>query len=181
MFSGSPATRSHGRIHEVKLQADRLTNWVLKGKDLSSTKPESGSSLEHHFPITQENVQASFDAIFAPWIKAMGLTDLQVSQGFCSLRLPFSGHLKFSSGAVCGQAMMSAIDTAASMAAGTTDRVPRGTVYQHTHFLRPAIGGDFLVTAQVKRFGKSSIYLDCSIVTEETGALVAHAVLEFAV
>ena len=75
---------------------------------------------------------------------------------------------------------MAAIDTVASMAAMTGPRVGKGTVYQHTHFLRPAVNDDFIIAAQVKRFGKTSVYVDCSITFVGSGELVAHAVLEFA-
>jgi acyl-coenzyme A thioesterase PaaI-like protein len=37
---------------------------------------------------------------------------------------------------------MAAIDTVASLAMATTDRLLKGTVYQHTHFLRPAANDD---------------------------------------
>ena len=132
------------------------------------------------FPVTQETAQAAFDWIFAPWIKDMGFRDLIVREGFCSMRLPLNDKLKFFSGAVCGQALMAAIDTAASMANATSPRISKGTVYQHTHFLRPAANDDFLIEATVKRFGKSSAYIDCSVTFVGSGELVAHAVLEFA-
>ena len=73
------------------------------------------------FPLTQETVEAAFDWIFAPWIKEMGLTDIVVSEGFASMRLPLNDRLKFFSGAVCGQALMAAIDTVASLAAARGD------------------------------------------------------------
>ncbi len=132
------------------------------------------------FPLTQDNAQALFDWVYAPWIKEMGLTDFVVREGFVSMRLPLNDRLKFFSGAVCGQALMAAIDTAASMAVATTPRLGKGTVYQHTHFLRPAANDDFLIAATVKRFGKSSAYVDCSVTFVGSGELVAHAVLEFA-
>jgi acyl-coenzyme A thioesterase PaaI-like protein len=132
------------------------------------------------FPITQENVQAAFDWVFAPWIKDMGLTDFVVRDGFCSMRLPLQDKLKFFSGAICGQAIMAAIDTVAAMAVATTPRTGKGTVYQHTHFLRPAANDDFIIEAYVKRFGKASSYLECSVTFAGSGELVAHAVLEFA-
>jgi acyl-coenzyme A thioesterase PaaI-like protein len=75
---------------------------------------------------------------------------------------------------------MAAIDTVAAMAAATSPRVGKGTVYQHTHFVRPAANDDFLVAATVKRFGKASAYIDCSVTFVTSGELVAHAVLEFA-
>lgn len=132
------------------------------------------------FPITQATAAAAFDFVFAPWIKEMGITDIVVGAGFCSLRLPESDRLKFSAGAVCGQALMAAIDTAAAMAVSTTDRQSKGTIYQHTHFLRPAKGDDFIIAASVKRFGKASAYIDCAVTFATSGELVAHGVLEFA-
>lgn len=132
------------------------------------------------FPLTQNSVHAAFDWIFAPWVKEMGLTDFIVREGLVSMRLPLNDRLKFFSGAVCGQALMAAIDTVASMAAATGPRIGKGTVYQHTHFLHPAANDDFLIEAEVKRFGKASAYVDCSVTFVTSGELVAHAVLEFA-
>lgn len=132
------------------------------------------------FPVTQDNVQTAFDLVFAPWIKEMGLTDIEVREGYCAMRLPLNDRLKFSSGAVCGQALMAAIDTVASVAAMTSPRAAKGTAYQHTHFLRPAANDDFRVEATVKRFGKASAYIECSVTFAKSGDLVAHAVLEFA-
>ncbi|MFO1239071.1 MAG: PaaI family thioesterase [Sphingomonadaceae bacterium] len=132
------------------------------------------------FPVTQANAVEAFDWIFAPWIKDMGLTDWEVREGVVSARLPLNDHLKFFSGAICGQALMAAIDTVASMASATGPRTGKGTVYQHTHFLRPAINEEFRIAAEVKRFGKSSTYVECSVTFIDSGDLVAHAVLEFA-
>lgn len=99
-------------------------------------------------PLTQDNAQAFFDWVYAPWVKDMGLTDFVMRDGFCSMRLPLGDHLKFFSGTVCGQALMAAIDTVASMAVSTGPRTAKGTVYQHTHFLRPAVGEDLLIAAR---------------------------------
>ena len=132
------------------------------------------------WPLTQGNADTLFDWVFAPWIKEMGLTDFVVREGFVSMRLPLNDRLKFFSGAICGQAVMAAIDTVSSMAVATTPRKGKGTVYQHTHFLRPAANDDFLIAATVKRFGKVSAYVDCSVTFVTSGELVAHAVLEFA-
>jgi acyl-coenzyme A thioesterase PaaI-like protein len=132
------------------------------------------------WPLTQDNADTVFDFVFAPWIKEMGLTDFVVREGYCAMRLPLNDRLKFFSGAVCGQAVMAAIDTVASMAAMTAPRRGRGTVYQHTHFLRPAANDDVLIAATVKRWGKTSVYVDCSVTFVGSGDLVAHAVLEFA-
>jgi acyl-coenzyme A thioesterase PaaI-like protein len=132
------------------------------------------------FPITQSTVNEAYEFVFAPWVKDLGLCDFKVGRGRISARLPIADKLKFSSGAVCGQALMAAIDTVAAMAMSTTERAPKGTVYQHTHFLRPAIDDDFLVEAEVLRFGKASAFAEARVSLVSSGKLVAHAVLEFA-
>lgn len=132
------------------------------------------------WPLKQDNADALFDWVFAPWIKEIELTDFVVPKGFRSLRLPLNDRLKFFSGASCGRAVMAAIDTVASMAMATAPRRGKGTVYQHTHFLRPTANDDFLIAATVKRFGKVSADVDCSMTFVTSGELVADAVLEFA-
>jgi acyl-coenzyme A thioesterase PaaI-like protein len=81
---------------------------------------------------------------------------------------------------VCGQAIMAAADSVASLAIGTTERISKGTVYQHTHFLRPGVNDDFHVRAEVLRFGKASAFTETCVSFAYTGKLVAHASLEFA-
>jgi acyl-coenzyme A thioesterase PaaI-like protein len=132
------------------------------------------------FPVTRETMHEVFGWVFAPWIKEMGFTDFDVREGYFAMRLPQSDRLQFFSGAVCGQAIMAAIDTAAAMAVATTPRQGKGTVYQHTHFLRPAVILDVQIEANVKRFGKASAYVDVAVTLVGSGELVAHGVLEFA-
>lgn len=138
------------------------------------------SSPRDLFPVTQATVLEAYEFVFATWVKALGLREFVVSPGCVSARLPEADALKFSAGAVCGQAIMAAIDTVASLAVATGDRPTRGTAYQHTQFLRPAKGDDFIVEANVLRFGKSTAYLEASVAYATSGELVAHAVLEFA-
>lgn len=132
------------------------------------------------FPVTQSTVDAAYDFIFAPWVKQLGLCAFVVEKGRVSARLPEADALKFSAGAVCGQAIMAAIDTVASLAVATGDRPTRGTAYQHTQFLRPAKGDSFTVEAKVIRFGKSTAYLETHVRYAQSREMVAHAVLEFA-
>jgi acyl-coenzyme A thioesterase PaaI-like protein len=75
---------------------------------------------------------------------------------------------------------MAAIDTVASLAMFTTERAPKGTVYQHTHFLRPALDDDLKIEAKVLRFGKSSAFAECRATLASSGEIVAPASLEFA-
>ncbi len=138
------------------------------------------SSGRELFPVTQETVVPAYELIFAPWVKQLGLCDFKVDGHRVSARLPEADALKFSAGAVCGQAIMAAIDTVTSLAMATGDRATKGTTYQHTHFLRPAKGDDFIVEANVLRFGKATAYAEAKITFAASGVIVAHAVLEFA-
>ncbi len=134
----------------------------------------------HCLPLTDATVVEFYEYVFAPWVKMLGLHEFKVSPGTVSAMLPQNDALKFSSGAVCGQAIMAAIDSVASLAIGTTERISKGTVYQHTHFLRPAVNDDFYVRAEVLRFGKASAFTETRVSFASTGKLVAHASLEFA-
>jgi acyl-coenzyme A thioesterase PaaI-like protein len=133
-------------------------------------------------PVTNENVLDFYEWVFAPWVKEMGLRDISVSPGQAVAILPQEEKLQFSSGAICGQVIMSSVDTVASIAvAASADRLSRGTVYQHTHFLRPALSDDLRVEANVLRFGKTSVFVETKVTYLCSGKLVAHATLEFAV
>jgi uncharacterized protein (TIGR00369 family) len=134
----------------------------------------------HCIPVTNDTVLELYEFLFGHWVKSLGLRDFSVKSGEVSALLPLSDALKTFSGAVHGQVIMAAIDTVASLAMATTDRMPKGTVYQHTHFLRPAINDDFRVKVTVLRFGKTSAFAEARVTFASSGDLVAHASLEFA-
>jgi acyl-coenzyme A thioesterase PaaI-like protein len=103
-------------------------------------------------PITNETVSELYEWLFAPWVKEMGLRDFDVSPGQVVATLPQNDKLQFSSGAICGQVIMSAVDTVAALAMSTSDRPAKSTVYQHTHFLRPALSQDLRYFARLFGF-----------------------------
>jgi uncharacterized protein (TIGR00369 family) len=129
--------------------------------------------------VTQESAQAAHDDLFAPWVKQLGLRDFDVREGFVAATLPSKPDLQFAGSIVCGQAIMSAIDTVAAMAMMTTERATKGTVYQHTHFLRPAAAESFRIEVKVLRFGKASAFAEARV-TNPAGDLIAHSSAEFA-
>jgi acyl-coenzyme A thioesterase PaaI-like protein len=140
-----------------------------------------GKPVPHHcVPLTDATVLEYYDYLFAPWVKELGLREFKVAPGLVSALLPQNDALKFSSGAICGQAIMAAVDTVASLAMTTAERIPKGTVYQHTHFLRPAVNDDFYVSAEVLRFGKASSFAEVRVSFAATGILAAHSSIEFA-
>ncbi|UCG40491.1 MAG: PaaI family thioesterase [Acidimicrobiia bacterium] len=126
-----------------------------------------------------KDLDAFVEWLFAPWVKAQGLEFLEVERGRVVARLPQDPSQQFVSGAMCGQSLMSAIDTVMSVAMATGDSLPRGTQHIDTHFLHPAEGEALLVEAVVKRWGRTS-YGDVHVRLESSGALVAHATASFA-
>jgi len=129
--------------------------------------------------VTQANAQAAHDQLFAPWVRQLGLCDFEVREGFVAATLPSTPEQQFAGAIVCGQAIMAAIDTVASLAMMTTQRQTKGTVYQHTHFLRPAAAENFRIEVEVLRFGKASAFAQAHV-RNPAGDLVAHASAEFA-
>jgi acyl-coenzyme A thioesterase PaaI-like protein len=109
--------------------------------------------LEQVLPVTNATVADAHAFMFAPWVRQLGLCDFEVREGYVRARLPERDDLKLVAGSICGQALMAAIDTLAALAMCTTDRLTKGTVNQHTQFLRPAKGGDLIVEVNVMRFG----------------------------
>jgi uncharacterized protein (TIGR00369 family) len=134
--------------------------------------------LEQILPVTEATAVDAHAFMFAPWVKQLGFCDFEVREGYVRARLPESDALKLVAGSLCGQALMAAIDTVAALAMCTTDRVTKGTVNQHTQFLRPA-RGDLTVEVNVLRFGKATAYAEAHV-KSMSGELVAHAVTEYA-
>src|SRR6218665_1893294 len=94
--------------------------------------------------ITVELLQDLLADWFAPWIQAMGLKVESFADGEVSLRLPQNDQLSRVGGMLCGQAMMSAADTAMVLAIVTQlgTRRPMTTVQLNTTFLKPLSGQD---------------------------------------
>ncbi len=130
-------------------------------------------------PVTAANIDRFYDTVFAPWVKSQGIEFLEIDEGHVRARLSQDAAQHLFTGAMCGQALMSAIDTVMTVAVSTRDRVPRGTRSQSTQFLRPAIGEDLILQAVVKKWGRSSAFGDVHVVLETSGDLVAHATCEF--
>ncbi len=93
---------------------------------------------------------------FAPWVRELGLRVQSVGEGSAGLRLPFSVRVVGVGGSVCGQALMSAADTAMVLAlAGSFGEFrPVSTVSQNISFMRPISGTDVLIDARIVRLGR---------------------------
>lgn len=131
-------------------------------------------------PNTKETIDETHALVFAPWVQQQGLEILEVEEGRVKARLRQDPEQQFFTGAMCGQALMSAVDTVMSMAIHTYPRASKGTVSQNNQFLRAAIGDDMIVEATVLKMGKSLAYGETHVTFEGSGKLVVHATSEYA-
>ncbi|MFF9282853.1 PaaI family thioesterase [Streptomyces griseosporeus] len=114
---------------------------------------------------------------FAPWVRDLGLSVQAVGDDRALLRLPWSDRLAREGGALSGQALMAAADTATviAVAAARGAYGPMTTVQQSTSFQRAVTGSDVLVQAVVTKLGRRTAFADITLVDEASGELAAHA------
>ena len=133
-------------------------------------------------PVSVESLQGLLSAWFAPWVQALGLKVESFADGEVTLRLPQNDQLSRVGGMLCGQAMMSAADTAMVLAIVTQlgDQRPMTTVQLNTSFLKPLSGQDARVTARVIRAGKSLVFGEIDIAGATDGRSVCRASTTYA-
>jgi uncharacterized protein (TIGR00369 family) len=116
-------------------------------------------------------------ANFAPWVLELGLAAVQLTEHRAVLRLPWSAALAREGGALSGQALMAAADTATVIAvsAARGGFVPMTTVQQSTSFQRAVTGSDVLIEAVLTKLGRRMAFADIAMTDEASGELAAKA------
>lgn len=99
-------------------------------------------------------------SLFAPWVQALDLQVLSAREGVAHVRLPYKPELCRQGGTICGQALMAGADTAMVFAIGSLfgEFRPMTTVSLNTAFMRAVAEGDVLITAEVRKAGKSLMF-----------------------
>lgn len=120
--------------------------------------------------------------LFAPWVRALNLAPESVGPDAVVLRLPFDESLCRVGGTLCGQALMSAADTAMVIAisAHLGEFRPMTTVSITTSFMRPIAQGDALISARVLKPGRTLTFGEIEIVSALDGKLAVHATTSYA-
>ena len=133
--------------------------------------------------ISTQQAQKVLEDNFAAWVQDLGLKVESVAQGSAVLRMPFSERLVRSGGTICGQALMSAADTAMVIAlAGSYGEFrPVTTVSQNVSFMRPIAGRDVLVEARVIRLGRTLAFGEIRLRAEGEDKPAAHATTTYAI
>jgi uncharacterized protein (TIGR00369 family) len=120
---------------------------------------------------------------FAAWVQDLGLAVESVGSGEAVLRMPYSERLVRVGGTICGQALMSAADTAMviALSGAYCEFRPVTTVSQNVTFMRPVSQQDVLVEARVLRMGKSLTFGEITLRGASDGKPAAHATTTYAI
>jgi len=128
-------------------------------------------------------LQATLDRIAADYVKRLQLRVETVAPGEVTLTMPVLPELVHGGGVLCGQAIMSAADTAMllAMIAQLGEFRPMTTVQLQAAFVRPVPKDSAQVTvlARVRRLGKTLSYGDIDFLTDGD-KLAAHATATYA-
>ena len=128
-------------------------------------------------------LQALLAEIGAEYVTRLGLRVEEAENGRVVLTLPVAPGLVHGGGVLCGQAILSAADTAMllAMVSQLGEFRPMTTVQLQTSFVRhvPNDVAAVTVTARVLRQGKSLSYGDVEFRTPD-GKLAAHATTTYA-
>ncbi|MET8827247.1 PaaI family thioesterase [Streptomyces sp. NPDC004610] len=127
--------------------------------------------------LTPEQADRILADNLAPWVRELGLTVEAVDGDRAVLRLPWSGRLAREGGALSGQALMAAADTATviAVAAARGGYGPMTTVQQSTSFQRAVVGADVLIEAVVTKLGRRTAFADITLTEAGSGELAARA------
>ncbi|MDG5806306.1 PaaI family thioesterase [Streptomyces ossamyceticus] len=127
--------------------------------------------------LTPAEADKILAANFAPWVLDLDLTAVDLDEGRATLRLPWSDRLAREGGALSGQALMAAADTATVLAvsAARGSFVPMTTVQQSTSFQRAVVGEDVLVEAVLTKLGRRMAFAEIAMTTADSGELAARA------
>ena len=132
--------------------------------------------------MTPAQAQQLLHENFAPWVQALGLIVESCDDGEARLRLPFHPSLVRVGGTICGQALMSAADTAMVIAISSSQGGfrPMATVSQNTSFMRAIAGADVDVVARVLKPGRSLVFGEVEMRARGDAKLAAHVTTTYA-
>jgi len=130
-----------------------------------------------------DTLQRTLGELAADYVRRLDLHVESIDEEGVTLRMPIAPGLVHGGGVLCGQAIMSAADTAmlVAMIARIGSFRPMTTVQLQTSFLRPVPKETASVTivGRVLRFGKTLSYGEVEFLTPD-GKLVAHATTTYA-
>jgi acyl-coenzyme A thioesterase PaaI-like protein len=114
---------------------------------------------------------------FAPWVLDLGLAVVETGERHAVLRLPWSELLAREGGALSGQALMAAADTATVIAVASARGAygPMTTVQQSTTFQRAILDADVLLDARITKLGRRMAFADVTMTADGSEDVAARA------
>ncbi|NNF77694.1 MAG: PaaI family thioesterase [Rhizobiales bacterium] len=127
--------------------------------------------------ITVAEANAILGDVFAPWVQALKLEATEVSAEHAVLQMPFNEELCRVGEMICGQALISAADTAMVIAVCSKlgGFKPVGTVDLTSNFMRPVSGEGVVLTARIMRAGRTMAFCNTEVAGTDSGKLSAFA------
>jgi len=133
--------------------------------------------------INIETANEQLKRVFAPWIQQLNLRVTSIGEDEVELLMPFSDELCRSGGLICGQALMSLIDTSMVFVCylGMGKYSDCATVSQNTTFMRPAIGADVVAKGKLIKSGRTLIFGEVTLSTATDPRPICNGTLTYAV
>jgi len=133
--------------------------------------------------LTLENCNNRLGEIFAPFVQSLNLIIESIDDQQVVMRMPFDEKLCRVGGIVCGQSLMSVIDTCmvfvCYVGIGGFGEVT--TVSQNSSFMRPAIGADVIARGRVVKAGRNLIFGKVTLVLENDDRVICQGTSTYAV
>jgi uncharacterized protein (TIGR00369 family) len=133
--------------------------------------------------VNVETANAQFKEVFADHVQALNPSVEAIDREGAILRMPYSDTLCRSGQIICGQALMTLIDTCMVFVCygGLDEYRDVTTVSQNTTFLRPAIGGDVIATGRLVKPGRTLIFGEVSLAVEGNPKVVCTGTSTYAI
>ena len=133
--------------------------------------------------INLHSANQKLTEVFAPWVQQLEIKVTSIDNNEVELLMPFNDSLCRSGGIVCGQSLMSLIDTAMVFVCylGMGNYGDCATVSQHTTFMRPVKGADTVARGKLIKAGRTLIFGEVTLSTADDPRPVCNGQLTYAV
>lgn len=133
--------------------------------------------------VNPQTAKEWFGQAFAPHVTSLNITIESIGPHGAELRLPYSDGLSRSGGIVCGQAMMTLIDTCMVFVCyGVLNNYGDvTTVSQSSQFLRPVSARDIIAKGQATKVGRQLIFGEVKLYGDGDDRIVCTGASTFAV
>ncbi len=133
--------------------------------------------------INTDTANQQLEKVFAPWIQQLELKVISIGDGEVQILMPYNDNLCRSGGLICGQALMSLIDTCMVFVCyvGMNEYADCATVSQNTTFMRPAINTDIIARGKLIKGGRRLIFGEVNLTAAGNTRPICNGSLTYAV